>query len=163
MQKPRFPSREILYRKVLARSEQIKKGIDKEEFHMGGDRETFLEGKTPGPTSNDVSGSVANATGGRLRIHQSGGEVHFHDDDAHLKASVPVAEWWKAWETLSKASQIYSPIVFCTDPVNNTQLKVTTAVTGVEGQRKKLEAYITLESLEIGTNFRELQQFTKRR
>lgn len=35
-----------------------------------------------------------------VRVHVSGGEIHFHNDIAGIKAAVPIAEWWSAWQRL---------------------------------------------------------------
>ena len=34
------------------------------------------------------------------RIHESGGEVHFHDDQNRIKAAVPVAAMYETWDKL---------------------------------------------------------------
>lgn len=38
--------------------------------------------------------------GQKIRMHESGGQIHFHDDAAGLKAGVPVGEMWGAWQRL---------------------------------------------------------------
>lgn len=35
-----------------------------------------------------------------IRFHESNNEVHFHDDEAKLKAAVPAAIWYAAWSQL---------------------------------------------------------------
>ncbi len=63
---------------------------------MGGQRETLLETKPRAKTS----GTIDIATVGKIRVHESGGEVHFHDDDNKLKVAVPAADFWQKWRLL---------------------------------------------------------------
>ena len=36
-----------------------------------------------------------------IRVHESGGEVHFHDDTEGIRVAVPVADAYAAWQKLS--------------------------------------------------------------
>lgn len=58
---------------------------------MGGDREFTT------PAKEVITGQPI----GNLRVHENGGEVHFHDDDAKCKVAVPVAEMFAAWDKIS--------------------------------------------------------------
>lgn len=122
---------------------------------MGGERETTLEKKGGEDRGESTTGFVAGSAG-RIRLHQNLGEVHFHDDTAQLKAAVPVAEWWKAWEKLKSQSSRWEWV----DTVHNTYLVIETQVTG---EPSGIEASITLSKAVFGTNFRELNNFTKRK
>lgn len=61
---------------------------------MGGEREF----KTP--TKKSGSKKDREETIGELRVHESKGEVHFHDDAKKLKVAMPVATWYSAWQRL---------------------------------------------------------------
>jgi hypothetical protein len=128
---------------------------------MGGDRETFLEpaekaqsAQGPASPAAGVMGSVGGNTGNRIRIHESGGEVHFHDDTTKLKAAVPVSEWFRAWQKLSSQPQRQQFF----DPKNNTTLVVETRF-----DNGAVDAVITLSQMTTGTNFSELSKFTTRK
>lgn len=58
---------------------------------MGGDREFTTPAKSI-ETSEHI---------GNLRIHESNGEIHFHDDSNSLKVAIPSADMFAAWEKLS--------------------------------------------------------------
>lgn len=119
---------------------------------MGGERETVLE-KAPAVEGPSTSGSVR-GIGGTIRIHQSGGEIHFHDDAAKIKAAVPVADWWKAWESLKNKEATWDFI----DSKNESLLRVRTTISP-----PNFDSEITLVKALCGTNFRELNNFTKRK
>lgn len=42
---------------------------------------------------------------GNIRIHESGGEVHFHDDQNRVKAAVPVPAMYEVWAKLRDGRQ----------------------------------------------------------
>jgi hypothetical protein len=58
---------------------------------MGGVNEKVIESKLRDQTNVSV---------GSIRIHQSGNDVHFHDDQTGLKVSVPVSTFWSAWRQI---------------------------------------------------------------
>ena len=129
---------------------------------MGGDRETFLDSAetesacepSVEESSKTTMGSIGGKSGNRIRIHESGGEVHFHDDTAKLKVAVPVSKWFKLWDKLSGQPQKES----IPDHKNNTVLTVETKLAnGV------LDAVVSVETMSIGTNFSELSKFTTRK
>lgn len=78
---------------------------------MGGERETVVESKKKASGATKV---------GKIRIHESGGQVHFHDDDAKLKVAVPVSSWFEIFQKVSTGG---SETVI--DPVNKTILLIT--------------------------------------
>lgn len=55
---------------------------------MGGERETTSPQTV---TDKSVKGKVRVI--GHVRYHESGGEIHFHDDQVDLKVTVPSATW----------------------------------------------------------------------
>lgn len=67
---------------------------------MGGERETTLdEGKSPVSRTGEET-TIVQEGGRTIRTHESGGQVHFHDDARKLKVAVPSVKWWKAWDVL---------------------------------------------------------------
>lgn len=91
---------------------------------------------------------------GRIRFHESNGEVHFHDDDRKLKVAVPVATWWQAWQSLSTG---VTKKVELTDPQRKTAIKVK--VTGRKGVR---DITVRITNVAFSTEFDKLQKFSTR-
>ena len=109
---------------------------------MGGERETEA------PAS--VSRRPKNATEiGSVRIHESGGKVHFHADAQGLKVSCPVAKWFSAWDQIS---QIPGEWTFVDD---NTAVGVVTKI-----ENGILDAAISVYAITVGDTFDKLQKFT---
>ena len=78
---------------------------------MGGERET--KGKAAVSTKPG-----AEFTSGDVRVHESGGEVHFHVSGEKLKVAVPVRMWYVAMEKLvSSPGEVFEFI----DPDSETQ------------------------------------------
>jgi len=131
---------------------------------MGGERETFLESAEKAKSKIDDGGDAQNpptesmgslrGTNNPLRIHESGGEVHFHDDTAKLKAAVPVSAWFKAWDKLSSQPQSWQFV----DQKNQTVLTIDTKL-----DNGSLDADVTLAKLAVGTNFSALNKFTTKK
>lgn len=123
---------------------------------MGGEREDYVAGKKTEKT--ETQGSVAGTIGigQRLRFHESAGQVHFHDDNLKLKAAMPVADWWKAWDKLRTSPGKWDWF----DTVNETILSVETALVG---EPPGIEATLSLSRGVYGTNFKALDAFTKRK
>lgn len=87
-------------------------------------------------------GGARETTVGGLRIHESGGCVHFHDDKAGRKVEVPVATWAKAWETLkNKAPDKWE----YDNALQNTVLRVSTSY----DQLGKLDVRASVEKREV--------------
>lgn len=61
-----------------------------------------------------------------VRIHESGGQVHFHVDEEGLKVSIPVAEWWKGWQSIKHHT--YNNYEYI-DTINNSHLYITNYTT----------------------------------
>jgi len=124
---------------------------------MGGEREGYVDSKDkPEAGGSEVMGSIAGAGNQRLRYHENAGEVHFHDDALKLKAAVPVAEWWKAWDKLKSQPGRWDWV----DTKNDTYLVVETQIVG---EPPGVEAFTSLTRLVAGTNFKALNNFTKRK
>lgn len=122
---------------------------------MGGEREDYVTKKKDDKIESQ--GSVVGAVAGqRLRFHESAGQVHFHDDALGLKAAVPVADWWKAWDKLRTMLSKWEYV----DTTNDT---VLTVETHMAGEPPGIEASITLTRGIFGTNFKALNAFTKRK
>lgn len=62
---------------------------------MGGSREFVT------PASEKSGEEHCGKVIGNIRIHESNGEIHFHDDDNNLKTAVPVADMFSAWQRLA--------------------------------------------------------------
>ena len=114
---------------------------------MGGERETTAEKKTSDKGTTKI---------GKFRIHENVGQVHIHDDELNLKAAVPVAEWFKAWEKLRTQPSRFE---WC-DTTNDTYLTIETLLTG---EPPGIEAIINLTRGIYGVNFKALNEFTKRK
>lgn len=65
---------------------------------MGGKRETKIEQKS---SSMTLSQNSANP----IRIHESQGEVHFHDDAAKLKVAVQAGAFWNEWAKIKSGGE----------------------------------------------------------
>lgn len=115
---------------------------------MGGERQDYV-------SKTETQGSVTGMAG-KLRFHESAGQVHFHDDALGLKAAIPVAEWWKAWEKLK-----VGPFHWVwSDAAHDTILTVETILTG---EPPGIEANLSLARGIFGSNFKALNAFTKRK
>lgn len=119
---------------------------------MGGERQDYVSKKDD---KTETQGSVAGVAG-KLRFHESAGQVHFHDDALSLKAAIPVADWWKAWDKLRTSPSSWTWL----DTVNDTILVVETVLTG---EPPGIETNLLLTRGIFGTNFKALNAFTKRK
>ncbi len=117
---------------------------------MGGERET----KVPKSQSQSTPTSL-----GDIRIHESGGEVHFHDDKSKLKVAVPVAEWWKEWQKLKAATPIAAQWVYV-DSVNSTLLSIISLV-DIDKAPPEVRLSIDIQKIQVADNFKKIQEFTK--
>lgn len=92
---------------------------------MGGEREVEVEkSKSEVKVAKEKGSGKANV--GNFRIHQSGGEIHVHDDKDKLKAAVPASAWWKMWDKLRNEPGVWTWI----DHHFKTKLVVETALDG---------------------------------
>ncbi len=115
---------------------------------MGGERETVVAQKS--------STSPEATLLGEIRIHESKGEVHFHDDKAKLKVAIPVHVWSSVWQelsTLRKTKWTYA------DSDNEAVLRVKMKRSkGKSGSN--LEATVRLEKCTTNQVYESLQKFT---
>lgn len=124
---------------------------------MGGERETVVAQKRPAKTA------TGEHTVGKIRIHESGGEVHFHDDARSLKVAIPTATWFSAWENLScgKTKKF--------EYVDNVNKAIVTIRCGVlkskkgklkDKPAKEICAYIELDPVQFSNEFQSLSKFS---
>ena len=114
---------------------------------MGGKRETFV-----GEASKTVE-TPKSITIQRIRIHEgSDGEVHFHDDKSGLKATCPVAIWFKAWQEITRASLMWKRV----DLKNKTVLKVETTI-----RDDSVGVNVSISPCEVSDDFIRLKKFTE--
>lgn len=90
-----------------------------------------------------------------IRTHENAGEIHFHDDGAGIKAAVPVADWWTAWQKLSTLTQKKYQFA---DRKNGTVL--TVRMTG--GKKGPVDAAIVVERATFGQTYENLQKLTSK-
>lgn len=100
-----------------------------------------------------------------IRYHESGGKVHFHDDKASLKCTVPVADFWSAWNDFKANFNEDGKRIRFIDIENNTSVvmgwiykhdSVTAIVTSID-----IEIFI--KELEISQNFKDMEDFIQGR
>jgi hypothetical protein len=113
---------------------------------LGGERETTLEKK------DKKEGGIA--TLGGFRIHESNGEVHFHDDKNKLKAAVPLGAWYKAWDKLRGEPATWQYI----DATNNTNISVETRL-----EKDEFDVIVSITPIKIGKDYAKLNTFSKRK
>lgn len=111
---------------------------------MGGERETTSQG------TSKVGGEFKVAN---LRIHESSGEVHFHDDKNKLKAAVPVRSWYPACEKLISGTYSFAYI----DPDNNVLLRATSVW---DDALQTFDIEISLSPIKVGDMASKLIKFT---
>lgn len=112
---------------------------------MGGENETYVAKKD----KNKDSATLTN-----FRIHDSNGEIHFHDDKSKLKCAVPVAVWWKGWDKIRSNRETFKH----DDTTNNTSLSVSTFV-----ENGILDVSISVEKITISPDYKKLETFSKRK
>jgi hypothetical protein len=119
---------------------------------MGGENEQTI------PKSGN-GGAEAPIQTGTIRVHTSGGEVHFHDDASKLKAAVPVSLWYKVWEQLRSCQQ---RVWDYHDAQNGTLLSVTvTADSGPSGFPKSVSAKVELTACPADDTFKKLDAISR--
>lgn len=132
---------------------------------MGGDREFATGGgakaATPRPAVEvglPPSPPPVSKQDQHVRVHENQGQVHFHVDSENLKAAVPVATWYEAWQRLStkpKESFVFS------DETNGTILNVESVLdVGAIGQPDTLDMRIKVKKINIGDTFAQLSKFS---
>jgi hypothetical protein len=140
---------------------------------MGGERETTIDvAKRKGDKGEELPGvSIIHAgqANRHLRIHESAGQVHIHDDPNKLKVAVPVARWFKEWERLS-APVMGAPIEWkFPDTLNNTVFEVEVVCEELPPDTNdpigtwKISANCRVKKLVADVTFMNLNNFTKRK
>jgi len=112
---------------------------------MGGERETTVEKKDK---------KEGGTTFGGFRIHESNGEVHFHDDKNKLKAAVPLGAWYKAWDKLRGEPAIWQYI----DTTNNTNISVETRL-----ENDEFDVIVSIQAIKVSKDYGKLNTFSKRK
>ncbi len=117
---------------------------------MGGEREF----KTPAKKSG--SKKDREQTIGELRIHESEGEVHFHDDAKKIKVAMPVATWYSAWERIWKEPNTEFNFA---DAENGTLFFASVVKRpGTEG-KPAVELSIYVEEMELSDGLKDMIAF----
>ena len=117
---------------------------------MGGERETVAEQRK----RDRKTGKPEKV--GSVRFHESGGEIHFHDDNNKLKVAIPSGVWHEAWERLSSGRQKRFEYA---DVLEKSRL-VVKIDSEKKDKSKALEAFIKISPIELGSTFESLQKFT---
>jgi hypothetical protein len=115
---------------------------------MGGEREDTIA-----QVKNDDAGKEVKC--GKIRFHESQGEIHFHDDKNKLKVAIPSGVWFTQFQELTKnvPATIHYP-----DPKNGASLHVSTEY---KKKKKRLELSMSLEELDVSEDLLKLQEFTE--
>lgn len=119
---------------------------------MGGANETVMDQKV---ATADKGSEVV----GKIRFHESGGEVHFHDDENRLKVAVPAATWFAAWQRLENSGGEWSYI----DAGKQTLLSVAVEIIPGKPKKKKaasVDVLLSVEKIEPSDTFSKLRKFT---
>jgi len=92
-----------------------------------------------------------------LRYHLKDGFVHFHEEKSKLRVAVPVAEWWRALESLKNLRDERYRYV---DHDAGTMLEVTAGV----NQDNQFEIIPKVHAISsgIGPIFEKLRTFTEK-
>ncbi len=115
---------------------------------MGGEREDVVEAKKKATKGGGTE------TVGKIRFHETKGEVHFHDDAAKLKCAVPSVHWYEMWGKLTTGEiDMLSHI----DTDNATRLDVT-IITRPDG---KLDCALAVSPAKFTAEFQKVQKFTE--
>lgn len=126
-------------------------------FDMGGQYEGAVE--TPAKKDDTIKSGPVNV--GKLRTHESGGEVHFHDDANGIKAVVPKDRYMKHIDDLlTSQRQEYEHLC----PEHGSAIFFKLQYTFVPPDNiRRYEVEVTVEKVEFGTNYKQLAIYTGRR
>lgn len=122
---------------------------------MGGERETLVPQKT-----RKTDGSSHEI--GQIRIHESNGEVHFHDDTNKLKVAVPSATWFSAFEKAleNMDSHEWSYV----DPKQKAVLTMKCRIRSANPKKDRpiarAEVTLRIEKIELSDELAKLNKFT---
>lgn len=123
---------------------------------MGGEREETV-------TQKSKKSDGKTETVGTVRFHESGGEVHFHDDANNLKVAIPVATWFNLWAKLNqqglKGKKKKAKMSF-TDSKHKTVLNVQLNLVSLKDQKPTLEVYLTVDGIDVSDEYAKLNKLT---
>lgn len=116
---------------------------------MGGDRETVIPAsKTSARPSSTVLGD--------LRVHESSGEVHVHNDKAGLKFAMASADFFRAWEEGKNRSFMPSLHLLGHDGKGgNALLYIERTAAGPE----TVEIAMSIAPVKTGSSFKAVEKF----
>jgi hypothetical protein len=140
---------------------------------MGGEREMTVDAaekpktkkgdELPGTSSGFLVEHFAQANQ-KLRIHESAGYIHFHDDVAvpKIKVAIPVSDAWKAWDRLS-TPKIGEPNEWkAVDSVNNSVVECE-VVCVEDAAGWNIEARLRVKRAKVNDAYANLANFFKRK
>lgn len=120
---------------------------------MGGERETIGSQKIETQTGTEIIGSV--------RYHESKGQIHFHDDKNKLKVAVPVAVWYKAWNSL--LSSVPGEWNYA-DIDNGTIMHVSVSLKKASEKKNRphprIDVLMQIQKVELSEDFSKLNNFS---
>ncbi len=129
---------------------------------MGGARQTTAASSKvdhSAPASKSTVGSMSGGgVGCDIRYHESGGEVHFHDDATPLKVAIPVAEYWELWDGFVNGT---IPQISFLDIVNNTSLLITRQDEYVAGGASESDILIEVKPMNMAKTFLDMHTFVR--
>lgn len=136
---------------------------------MGGANETKVAQKSPAKSAGNcphcdmaLDASPASVIGS-VRVHESGGEVHFHDDKSENKVAMPVAVWYERYENLLAGSV---DSVRYVDAVNKTLMTASLAIADPTDPAKRagqklVDLLIEISKIEISAEMSKIHKFTQ--
>ena len=113
---------------------------------MGGEREKVLKA-----ADSNVPGASLQISD--IRLHESKGKVHLHDDKSQKKCVVSAGDFWLVWENFKKdlSDEKTTTIV---DIHGKTCAKLMAHLT-----QGKLDIDLCVDDIEFGKNFQLLDDF----
>jgi hypothetical protein len=119
---------------------------------MGGENEKVLSTKSKG------TAFLGSTNAGKIRMHENGGEVHFHDDANKLKVAVPVADYWSRFNNWINDPQ--KPLQFI-DSNRKAELAFSIKRSHPQGLSNPplIDVEMSLSPISIGDNLKSLVDF----
>ena len=91
-----------------------------------------------------------------IKVRETGGNIHFCDEKAQVKVSIPAVEWWSQWQRLKMPPRSWTYV----DTINSSYLSINSFIDlGVSPP--KAEVTVVLNKIEVGVNFTRIHDFTK--
>jgi len=117
---------------------------------MGGENEFKTKAKKTGTKGEST-------TVGELRIHESKGEIHFHDDVKNLKCAVPVVTWYEMWQRMWK--EVNGEFNFV-DSKNGTALFAKVSCIQPESGGKSIsDIHIYIDETDVSEELKAMSKF----